>query len=184
MFCGRKFFCASIFAFLRKGFRPKTTTERALRENMGRMLTWLRKKLWKYLARLYPSYLNRVYGMHIAPTAVISYRAKLDKSVNPGGIHIGDDSWVLAEAMVLAHDQCRNLKRDTMIGRRCVIGVRSLIMAGVNIGDHVVVGAGVVVTKDVPAHCLVVGNPAKIIKRGIRVNQKGQIISPARYLKT
>ena len=40
----------------------------------------------------------------------------------------------------------------------------SIVLAGVTIGEHAVVGAGSVVTKDVPPFCIVAGNPAKIIK--------------------
>lgn len=45
------------------------------------------------------------------------------------------------------------------------IGANSVITAGVTIGKHSIVGAGSVVTKDIPAYCVVVGNPAKVIKR-------------------
>jgi acetyltransferase-like isoleucine patch superfamily enzyme len=45
------------------------------------------------------------------------------------------------------------------------IGANSVITAGVNIGKHSVIGAGSVVTKDVPEFCIAVGNPAKVIKR-------------------
>ena len=45
------------------------------------------------------------------------------------------------------------------------IGANSAILAGVHIGEHVVVGAGSVVTKDVPPYSVVVGNPARIVKR-------------------
>ncbi len=45
--------------------------------------------------------------MHIGANVRISYKAKLDKSINPKGIHIGDNTWVLADSMVLAHDYCR-----------------------------------------------------------------------------
>lgn len=95
--------------------------------------------------------------MNIGQNVMISYKATLDKSINPRGIHIGNNTWVLAESMILAHDHCRNLMTDTIIGDNCVIGVRSIILPGVKIGDHVVVGAGAVVTKDVPNHCIVVG---------------------------
>jgi acetyltransferase-like isoleucine patch superfamily enzyme len=44
------------------------------------------------------------------------------------------------------------------------IALRAMIMPGVTIGHHAVVGAGAIVTKDVPPHCVVAGNPAKIIK--------------------
>jgi acetyltransferase-like isoleucine patch superfamily enzyme len=45
------------------------------------------------------------------------------------------------------------------------IGANSVITAGVSIGKHSIIGAGSVVTKDIPEFCVAVGNPAKIIKR-------------------
>ncbi|MGN0222351.1 MAG: acyltransferase [Prevotella sp.] len=44
------------------------------------------------------------------------------------------------------------------------IGANSVILQGVHIGTHAVVGAGAVVTKDVPPYTVVAGNPAKVIK--------------------
>lgn len=44
------------------------------------------------------------------------------------------------------------------------IGANSSVLAGVHIGEHVVVGAGSVVTKDIPPFSVVVGNPARILK--------------------
>ena len=49
-------------------------------------------------------------------------------------------------------------------------------MPGVKIGSHVVVGAGAIVTRDVPSNSIVVGNPAKKIKGGIHINDRGQIL--------
>ena len=45
------------------------------------------------------------------------------------------------------------------------IGANSVVLAGVTIGKHAVVAAGSVVTKNVPAYSVVVGNPAKVIKQ-------------------
>ena len=45
------------------------------------------------------------------------------------------------------------------------IGSRVVILPGVSIGHHSVIGAGSVVTKDIPANCLAVGNPARIVRR-------------------
>ena len=78
--------------------------------------------------------------MDIGKNCRISWKAHLDKSVNPKGIHIGDNTWVLSGAMILAHDHCRSLKADTYIGANCVIGVRSIIMLGLMIGNQVVIG--------------------------------------------
>jgi len=44
------------------------------------------------------------------------------------------------------------------------IGTRAIVLGGVTVGKHSVIGAGSVVTKDVPDYCIVGGNPASIIK--------------------
>jgi acetyltransferase-like isoleucine patch superfamily enzyme len=52
----------------------------------------------------------------------------------------------------------------TLIGRRASIGSNATILCGVTIGDDAVVGAGAVVTKNVPARAVVAGNPARILR--------------------
>lgn len=47
----------------------------------------------------------------------------------------------------------------------CWIGANVIVTAGVTIGKHSVIGGGAVVTKNIPAYCVAVGNPAKIIKK-------------------
>lgn len=116
-----------------------------------------------------------MYKMNIGKNCRIAHSAHLDKSVNPRGIHIGDRVWILREALVLTHDNCRNLKADTYIGDDSIIGIKSIILPGIRIGNQVVIGAGSVVTKDIPDNCIVVGNPAHIVKTGIVVNN-GKII--------
>ena len=54
--------------------------------------------------------------------------------------------------------------RTTTIGNDVWIGTRAIIKGGVNIGNGVIIGAGAVVTKDVPDFAVVAGNPARIIK--------------------
>ena len=50
------------------------------------------------------------------------------------------------------------------IGRNCWIGAGALIMPGITIGDNVVVGAGSMVTKDLPSSVVAVGNPCRILR--------------------
>ncbi len=50
------------------------------------------------------------------------------------------------------------------IGKNCWIGAGALIMPGITIGDNVVVGAGSVVTKDLPSNVVAVGNPCRILR--------------------
>ncbi len=61
----------------------------------------------------------------------------------------------------------------TEIGRGVSIGANATILGGTQIGAYALVGAGSVITKDIPAFSLVYGNPAKVMGR---VNEQGEII--------
>ena len=50
------------------------------------------------------------------------------------------------------------------IGKCCWIGAGAIIMPGVTIGDNTVIGAGSVVTKDIPANVVAVGNPCRVMR--------------------
>lgn len=50
------------------------------------------------------------------------------------------------------------------IGRNCWLGAGVIVLPGVTIGDNTVVGAGSVVTKDLPSHVLAVGSPARVVR--------------------
>jgi acetyltransferase-like isoleucine patch superfamily enzyme len=51
-----------------------------------------------------------------------------------------------------------------VIGRNVWLGRGAIVLPGVTIGDHAVVGAGSVITSDVPARTLVAGNPARVVR--------------------
>ncbi len=125
-------------------------------------------------------YRYRLMGYsNIEKHAILESKLILDK-VYPAGIHIGAHTLVGSHALILCHE---HIKRDpldlrkpwvteTYIGRNCFIGVRATILPGVKVGDEVVIGASTVVTKDVPSNCVVVGNPGRIVKTNIRMNDK------------
>lgn len=140
----------------------------------------IRQRISKFLNSLTARY-HRFRGCDIGENCYISRRAIIDRA-HPKGVHIGNNTRIWLEAMILAHDYSRvalegqSMWLDTYIGNNCVIGGRSMIMPGVKIGNHVYVGGGSIVTHDVPDHCLVAGNPARIIRRGTIIGDRGQII--------
>ncbi len=105
----------------------------------------------------------------------------IEKNVSIGGevvlfatdrIHIGEHTMIAKEVMIhcSTHDYANHpmwldrIDRPVKIGKHVWLGARSIILPGVVVGDFAVVGAGAVVTKNVPCGAIVVGNPAKILK--------------------
>lgn len=86
------------------------------------------------------------------------------------GIEIGDDVWIAPGVQIISsnHDPDDYSKalasRPVKIGSHVWIGGNSIILPGIHIGDNVIIGAGSIVTKDVPDNCVAVGNPCRVIK--------------------
>jgi acetyltransferase-like isoleucine patch superfamily enzyme len=53
------------------------------------------------------------------------------------------------------------------IGMGTMVGTVATILPSLHVGENAVIGAGLVVTRDVPSGCLVVGNPARIVRTDI-----------------
>lgn len=70
-----------------------------------------------------------------------------------------------------------NELRQTLVKRGATLGANSTILCGITIGRYALIGAGSVVTKDVPDHALVVGNPARVTgwmcECGMKLSMKG-----------
>ena len=131
-------------------------------------LGWLRERMID--AKRF--YFRRFWKMDLHPTVRFSMTTKLDIT-NPKGVHIGEYSYLAFEATVLSHDFPNAAYPDTYIGKNCFIGARSIICPGVRIGDGVIVGAGSIVTKDVPDNCLVAGSPARVLRENLPQTRYG-----------
>ena len=127
------------------------------------------------LVRKFRVFKYRLKGYDIPYSAKIEGTVILDK-LNPGGIHIGANTLVAGGAVVLSHEHHKRVGEnepycvDTFIGKRCFIGINAVIMPGIKIGDEVIVGAGSIVTKSVESNCIVAGNPARVLRKGIVMN--------------
>lgn len=92
-----------------------------------------------------------------------------------GGVTIGDNTHIACHTVIVANnhnfdDLTKNIHeqgittKGIVIGNDVWIGAGARILAGVHIGDHAVIGAGSVVTKDIPANAVAVGVPARVLR--------------------
>jgi putative colanic acid biosynthesis acetyltransferase WcaB len=83
--------------------------------------------------------------------------------INPNTI-FGDGCTVRCNTVIGNNGKDKNAP---VLGKNVDIGVNCCIIGNIKIGDNVIIGAGTVITKDIPSNVVVVGNPAKIIKTNI-----------------
>lgn len=89
-----------------------------------------------------------------------------------GKITIGKGTWIAPNVgLITANHNINDLdKHDDakpiVIGKKCWIGMNSVLLPGVVLGDKTIVGAGSVVTKSFPeGNCVIAGNPARLIRK-------------------
>lgn len=120
--------------------------------------------------------LHRMRGMHIGRGSKIN-RSVITEESRPELITIGKNVWVTSGCQLLCHQRdlsfyeknkpvmdCPLKYAPIVIKDGAHIGIGSIIMPGVTIGKCAVIGAGAVVTKDIPDYALAVGVPAKVVK--------------------
>ena len=129
-------------------------------------------------------YALKLKGYDIGEGTIIEGGILWDK-VYPQGTHIGKECLIAHGVTILTHDHCKRVGpsivdcfiTDTYIGDRWFVAVNATIMPGVHIGSECVIGAASVVTKDIPSNCIAAGNPAKIIRKGIKMTKRAEIIN-------
>lgn len=93
-------------------------------------------------------------GVHIEDNVFVGHNVSfindlIPRACNADGTQQTEEDWTLVE---------------TFVKKGASIGTSATILGGVTIGENALVGAGSVVTKDVPARAVVVGNPANVIR--------------------
>ncbi|MCB1112476.1 MAG: Gfo/Idh/MocA family oxidoreductase [Chlamydiales bacterium] len=104
----------------------------------------------------------------VSPGVTLGHNVKVQNNVSIYSGVICEDDVFLGPSMVFTNinnPRSAVTRRDqyetTLIRRGATIGANATILCGIELGAHAFVGAGAVVTKDVPAYALVVGNPAR-----------------------
>jgi|SRR5690606_32064906 len=128
----------------------------------------------RYLAKKNPIKYAKKMGVKIGKNnRIVSCRHGMFGS-EPYLVSIGDDCLFSGDIQFLTHDGSLDIFRKEIpnafiykpvkVGNNVFIGFRVTIMPGVTIGDNVAIGAGSVVTKDIPANCVAAGVPAKVLR--------------------
>jgi carbonic anhydrase/acetyltransferase-like protein (isoleucine patch superfamily) len=109
-------------------------------------------------------------------------RIEIGKSTNiqDGAIIHGDPGQptILESYVTVGH---RAVIHSAHIATGCLIGIGAIVLDGVRVGKGSIIGAGCVVTKDVPSHSLMVGVPAKCLRQIEAAEAEGLILHARKY---
>lgn len=125
-------------------------------------------------------------NVYIDENVQIGSRVKVQNNVNVyHGVTIEDDVF-LGPSMTFTNDMYPRAfssdweVSDTLVKKGVSIGANASIRCGVTIGEYAMVGAGSTVVKNVPAHALVVGNPARqigwVCECGHKLDEQGKCV--------
>lgn len=116
-----------------------------------------------------PFHCDYGYNIHLGAGVFMNFNCVILDVVE---VHIGDGTQIGPGVQILAADHPRDAQaratgaefgRPVRIGRDVWIGGGAILLPGVTVGDGALIGAGSVVTRDVPAGATVVGNPARVL---------------------
>lgn len=135
----------------------------------------LRETVGTYGDGLYiipPVYANNgLHNVHFGKGVIVNFNCSF---VDDADIFIGDNTMIGPQVSIITaqHPISPKLRENNLqynkpvhIGKNVWIGAGALILPGVTIGDNSVVGAGSVVTRDVEENCIVVGSPARVLRK-------------------
>jgi serine O-acetyltransferase len=134
---------------------------------LHRLGSWLWQKQVPLLPR-FLSHLGRfLTGIEIHPGATIGKGVFIDHGM---GVVIGEtaivgDYCLIYQNVTLGGTGKQTGKRHPTLGKNVVVGAGAKVLGNINLGDHVRVGAGSIVLRDVPEDCTVVGVPGRIVSR-------------------
>lgn len=131
-----------------------------------------------------------VFGQNVfvGPGVVVGDGVKVQNNVSLyAGVMVEDDvflgpSCVLTNVMnPRAHVERKDEFRPTVLRKGCSLGANCTVVCGHEVGRYAFVAAGAVVTRDVPAHALVVGTPARVVGWMCRCGEKlsGVVSAPS-----
>mgnify|MGYP002761631075 FL=1 len=141
---------------------------------MKKILFKIRRKLGLVKPDEYLDYLRKL-GIAIGKGTHAFTNNFIIDTQRPWMIKIGEYCKITDGVIILQHDYSRSVLRrvygdvvgeskETIIGNNVFLGINSIILMGTHIGDNVIVGAGSVVSGNIPSNVVVAGNPAKIIR--------------------
>jgi acetyltransferase-like isoleucine patch superfamily enzyme len=119
---------------------------------------------------LFMDYQNIFIGdnVYIGPYAILSadgVRITIgDDTIIGPGLYIMAGDHLFDKPGIFYHNSPKGVNKDVTIGRNVWIGARVTILKGVKIHDSSIIGAGSVVTRDVPEFSVVAGNPARFMR--------------------
>jgi acetyltransferase-like isoleucine patch superfamily enzyme len=138
---------------------------------------------------MYPGWrvsLHRLRGVKVGRRVFIGSDVFIDNTY-PESITIEDDVTIISRSFIIGHNFIpRHLatalareddapKRGVRFKKGCYIGAQCIILPGVTIGECAVVGAGSIVTGDIPEFSIAMGSPAKVTGRLDRAKVRSQL---------
>ena len=114
---------------------------------------------------------------------VVGDGVKIHTGVYVAQFTVIEDDVFLAPGVMIANDRhptCAECMKGPTIKKGARIGINATLLPEVVIGEGALVGAGAVVTRDVPPGCVVIGNPARVVGRADQLQHSAAYLAKAR----